>query len=299
MFYQWKPYVTVAERRRKAAKELAKLHKQGRDTVPVVIQGKRIANTFWGRAWCDNLEAYSDFENRLPRGRTYVRNGSVIDLQVVPGKIEALVSGSEIYRVTVNVTAVAAAQWTSICQDCAGAIDSLVELLRGRLSTGVMSRICQQRTGLFPVPSDLKFTCSCPDWASMCKHVAAVLYGFGARLDDKPDLLFRLRQVNELELITSASHGAELTVSAPAAAKTLDGEDLSAIFGLELDTVPPASAAVSVTKNQPQPAQRKSAQKKAQPTAQPANKAAAKGNAAAPTPAKTRGRPAKKANKAT
>src|ERR1039458_4488689 len=196
MFYEWRPYVSVAERRRKAAREMAKLAKKGHPVSPVVIDGRAIAKTFWGKSWCENLERYSDYCNRLPRGRTYVRNGSVVDLQIAPSEIKARVSGSEIYEVVVNVSAVPKARWNSICADCAGAIDSLVELLQGRFSKGVMERICQQKTGLFPAPAEIHFTCSCPDWASMCKHVAAVLYGIGARLDERPGLLFKLRKVD-------------------------------------------------------------------------------------------------------
>ena len=142
----------MAERRRKAAREMEKRKKKGQAVSPVIIEGRAIVKTFWGKAWCENLERYSDFANRLPRGRTYVRNGSVIDLQIAPGAIHALVSGSEIYKVAVKVTPVAKARWKSICTDCAGAIDSLVELLQGRFSKGVMERICRQNTGLFPSP---------------------------------------------------------------------------------------------------------------------------------------------------
>ena len=173
-----------------------------------MIEGRTIARTFWGKAWCDNLERYSDYANRLPRGRTYVRNGSVVDLQIAPGEVNATVSGSELYKVAVKVSAVPKARWNSICTDCAGAIDSLVELLQGRFSKGVMERICQQKTGLFPAPDEIEFSCSCPDWASMCKHVAAVLYGIGARLDEQPELLFKLRKVDEKDLIAKAGKGA-------------------------------------------------------------------------------------------
>src|SRR3989304_9076129 len=96
--YGWKPYVPVAERRRQAARETARLAKKGRTVSPVVIKGSKIANTFWGKAWCDNLEHYSDYSNRLPRGRTYVRNGSVVDLHVAPGEVKALVSGSGVHK---------------------------------------------------------------------------------------------------------------------------------------------------------------------------------------------------------
>src|SRR5215467_1908342 len=137
-FWGWRPYVSVAERRLRAMREVAKRRKQGHTVSPVTIQGRAIVKSFWGKAWCENLERYSDFANRLPRGRTYVRNGSVIHLEIAPGAIEALVSGTEIYKVTVKVTPVTKARWRAICNDCSGGIDSLVELLQGRFSKGVM-----------------------------------------------------------------------------------------------------------------------------------------------------------------
>jgi uncharacterized Zn finger protein len=233
-YFGWRPYVPVAERRRKAAKALEKLAKKAHPVSPVVLDGRAIAKTFWGKAWCDNLERYSDFENRLPRGRTYVRNGSVVDLQIAPGEIQAMVSGSELYRVKVKVAPVSKARWQAICTDCAGAIDSLVELLQGRFSKGVMERVCRDQTGLFPAPHEIELSCSCPDWAEMCKHVAAVLYGIGARIDRQPELLFRLHDIDESELIAGAGKALPLARKAPAANKVLGGEDLSAIFGLDM-----------------------------------------------------------------
>jgi uncharacterized Zn finger protein len=233
-FYGWRPYVPVVERRRKALREMEKRKKQGHGVSPVSIAGRTIATTFWGKSWCENLERYSDYANRLPRGRTYVRNGSVVDLQIAPGTIQALVSGSALYKVSLKVAPVAKAHWESICNDCGGAIDSLVELLQGRLSKGVMERICRQKQGLFPSPAEIRLSCSCPDWADMCKHIAAVLYGIGARFDHQPELLFRLRGVDELELLASAGKAAPLGKEAPASGKRLGGEDLSAMFGLDM-----------------------------------------------------------------
>jgi uncharacterized Zn finger protein len=233
-YYGWRPYVSAAERRRQALGEMSKRRKKGHPVSPVIVEGRTIVKTFWGKAWCENLERYSDFANRLPRGRTYVRNGSVIDLQIAPGEIKALVSGSEIYEVAVKVAPVTKARWQSICKDCAGAIESLIELLQGRFSKGVMERVCRQKTGLFPTPGEIKLSCSCPDWADMCKHVAAVLYGIGARIDQRPDLLFRLHEVDEKELIAGAGKALPLARKAPAATKVLGGEDLSALFGLDL-----------------------------------------------------------------
>jgi uncharacterized Zn finger protein len=186
------------------------------------------------------MESYSDYSNRLPRGRTYVRNGSVVDLQITPGTVAARVSGSSIYRTTITVKPVPKARWQQICADCAGGIDSLVELLQGRFSKGVMDRLCQG-DGLFPVPKDIGFDCSCPDGATMCKHVAAVLYGVGARFDSKPELLFTLRQVDPAELLSKAGSG---VVTAPAAGeRTLAGDDVGALFGLEMDVSTAAAAA--------------------------------------------------------
>ena len=233
-YYGFRPYVSVAARRAQAARELARLQKKGRTISPVAIEGRKIARTFWGEAWCDNLERYSDYANRLPRGRTYVRNGSVVDLQVGSGRVTALVSGSTMYEVNVTVGPVPRARWNAICADCSGAIDSLVELLQGRFSKGVMTRLCEERTGLFPSPKDIVFTCSCPDWASMCKHVAAVLYGIGARLDHQPQLLFTLRNVDQQDLIANAGSDLSKQGRRPASAKVLAHDDLSELFGIDI-----------------------------------------------------------------
>ena len=233
--YGFKPYVSVATRRKQAEKIAAKAKKSGANFSPIEASRGAIAKTFWGKAWCDNLEAYSDYDNRLPRGRTYVRNGSVLDLQILAGEVHAQVMGSSIYKVAVKVTPVAAKQWQAIGTDCAGSIDSLVELLQGKLSTAVMQRICKRETGLFPAPKELKFSCSCPDWADMCKHVAAVLYGVGARLDQKPELLFSLRGVDAKALVSQAGAGLPKSKKNLAEGKVLDSAMLADVFGIEID----------------------------------------------------------------
>ena len=233
-FYQWKPYVSVAERRRKAEKAAAKARKAGADLSPVAASRGAIAKTFWGKAWSENLERYSDYANRLPRGRTYVRNGSVIDLKILEGEVQAQVMGSSLYQVAVSVTAVPEKHWQSIGADCAGSIDSLVELLQGKLSRAVMERICTPHTGLFPTPKEIRFSCSCPDWASMCKHVAAVLYGVGARLDEQPELIFRLRRVDAKDLVSQAGAGLPKSRHAPTVGRVLDDAVLADVFGIEM-----------------------------------------------------------------
>ena len=125
--FGFRPYVPVAQRRRKAEREVAKLAKKGKSIQPVHIAGRVIAKSFWGKAWCDNLESYMDYANRLPRGRTYARNGSVVHLEIRAGQIEAIVSGSELYNIRVKILAAAKPRWASLCRECGGEIGSLVE----------------------------------------------------------------------------------------------------------------------------------------------------------------------------
>ena len=257
---RWAPYVSVATRRKQATKEMEKLRKKGFAVEPVIITGRTIATTFWGKAWCKNLESYQDFENRLPRGRTYVRNGSVLDLQIAAKEVRAKVNGSSIYQVKVNIRALPQAVWQAICADCSVGIDSLVELLQGRFNKGVMDRICRQDNGLFPKPSEINFSCSCPDYASMCKHIAAVLYGIGSRLDEKPELLFILRAVDHNDLLAHIDTTVPLTKQGPATEKLLETDDISQLFGLDMAEVASESTgqetplAVAKTTGKPIPA---------------------------------------------
>ena len=239
--YGWRPYVPVAQKRANAARQLAKLSKEsGAPVSPVALEGRTIARTFWGKAWCDNLEAYSDFSNRLPRGRTYVRNGSVVDLQIAQGKVMARVAGSELYKIEIKIKPLAAKLWKSVQTECAGKIDSLMELLQGRLSSAVMEIVTRPERGLFPTPREIELDCSCPDWADLCKHVAASLYGVGARLDQKPELLFLLRGVDAADLISRASAAEAVRQSTqPDGAAAMSESELADVFGIELA---PASA---------------------------------------------------------
>jgi uncharacterized Zn finger protein len=234
MYFDWKPYVPAAARRRRAAKTAAKLAKKGQPLSPVPASRGAIAKSFWGKAWCANLERYSDYSNRLPRGRTYLRNGSVVDLKIEAGEVRAQVMGSSLYRINIKISQVAAAHWQGIARDCARSIDTLVELLQGNLSSYVMERITRPGTGLFPSPKEIGFSCSCPDSAAMCKHIAAVLYGIGARLDVEPEILFGLRKVDAKELIARAGEADDLPRTAPPRARILESSKLADVFGIDL-----------------------------------------------------------------
>jgi len=257
-WYDWRPYVPVSVRRARAVKKMEKLRKKGIDFTPVAIAGRKIAKTFWGEAWCDHLESFSDYANRLPRGRTYVRNGWVCHLAIGKGEIDAMVSGSDLYTVKITIRTLPREKWMKVKTRCAGQIGSLLELLEGRLSKSVMSVVTDRDKGLFPLPKEIRLECSCPDWAVMCKHVAAVLYGVGARLDEHPELLFLLRGVDHDELID-----AEVGVTA-AAVKTEGGrrriaEDaLADVFGIEMsDAEVPVGTKVARRRKKPAPKAKK------------------------------------------
>ncbi len=233
-YYGWRPYVRVAVRRARALKKMEKLRKKGLDIQPVEIEGRKIARTFWGEAWCDHLEKFSDFANRLPRGRTYVRNGSVCHLEIKQGAVKAMVSGSELYNVNVRVNELPKKKWREVKRRCSGQIGSMLELLKGRLSKSVMAVVTDRDNGLFPLPGEISLKCSCPDWAVMCKHVAAVLYGVGARLDEKPELLFLLRGVDHEELISAEADVAAATAGKAGKRRRIADGDLADVFGIEM-----------------------------------------------------------------
>ncbi|GBU15697.1 hypothetical protein AwPolaro_10750 [Polaromonas sp.] len=271
-FYDnWKPYMSVAQRQAKAAVVISKAQQAGTSLAPVAAYRGAIAKTFWGKAWCDNLENYSDYANRLPRGSTYVRNGSVVDLQITPGQVHAQVMGSDLYTVSASIKPLADKAWKSVCGDCSASIDSLVELLQGKLSNAVMERICKPGSGLFPAPSDINLSCSCPDWATMCKHVAAVFYGIGARLDTQPELLFSLRGVEVKDLIKHAGTDLLPTKKRPASSKVLDTALLADVFGLEM-AEEPASLPVPVPAQKPKPKPKRKGVLVAVPVVTPAKK---------------------------
>lgn len=254
---EFAPYVSAGQKRARAATALNQLRKRagkkGRPPEPVTLTGRKIATTFWGKAWCDNLESYADFAYRLERGRSYVRAGAVIDLKIEAGEIEARVSGSDLYTVQISIDQLPKARWKKLAATCAGQVGSLVGLLRGDIPDEVMRAVTHHQEGLFPAPKEIRMQCSCPDWAGVCKHVAASLYGVGARLDARPELLFHLRGTDPQELV---EHGANaLTTAGQGAANALgaNGDDLGALFGIELDGAPAESVPPTAAKRTRRP----------------------------------------------
>jgi uncharacterized Zn finger protein len=281
-YSQWRPYVPVAKRRAQTAQEMSRLRKKGANIQPVLIRGRKIAQTFWGEAWCDHLEKFSDYANRLPRGRTYVRNGSVCHLAIAKGRIEAKVSGSSLYTVTIDIKTLPPNKWKSLKADCAGQVGSLLELLQGKLSDRVMAIVTDRNDGLFPSPNEISLDCSCPDWATMCKHVAAVLYGVGSRLDSQPELLFALRGVNHQELVSTEAAKAVVAKGSRSKGRTLDEANLTDVFGIDVAPSEPVKAARTARKPRAKveadskPAARKSTTKKSLVKKAPTKKVSAK-----------------------
>ena len=190
--YGFPRYVSVGEKKAKAAKKLAQLKKKNKDINPIILKGSKLTNTWWGKAWNKNLEAYADYSNRIGRGRSYVRHGAVLDLKIQAGKVTALVQGTESrpYSVEIDIKSIPKTKWNEIKKTCQGKLASVAKLLDGKFPKELQEIFTEKGSGLFPKPSEINFDCSCPDWASMCKHIAAALYGIGSRLDENPSLFF-------------------------------------------------------------------------------------------------------------
>jgi uncharacterized Zn finger protein len=233
--------VSVGEKRVRARRKLEQLKKKHPGIRPVVIEGNTLVRTWWGKAWNGNLTKYADYSNRVGRGRSYVRHGAVLDLQIKPGQVSALVQGSRQspYTVTMQIKPISKAIWTEIRAACEGQLASLQELLEGRFPKGLAELFTAKGSGLFPSPKEIEFKCSCPDWAYMCKHVAAVLYGIGTRLDEDPSLFFVLRKMKMDDLITQAVRDKSARLLRQAKKKTsrvIDDADLGDVFGIDLES---------------------------------------------------------------
>lgn len=234
------PYVSVGEKKAKAAKKLKQLKKRNPDIRPIVIKGTAIARTWWGKSWNLNLERYADYSNRIGRGRSYVRHGAVLDLQIESGEVKSLVQGtaSKPYSVTIKIKGILKDTWKKITSVCQGKLDSLQELLMGKFPRALGEIFTAQGIGLFPSPKEIEFSCSCPDSAYMCKHVAATLYGIGARLDEEPNLFFKLRKAKINELVSQAVEDKTQELLKKAKKKTarvIADFSLSDVFGIDLE----------------------------------------------------------------
>ncbi|MCD6310915.1 MAG: hypothetical protein J7M11_00430 [Elusimicrobia bacterium] len=247
-YHGWPRYVPISEKIAKAQRKLKQLKKKNPDIKPVIVEGRTLAHSWWGKAWNSNLARYADYENRIGRGRSYVRNGNVLDLQIMPGKVEALVMGtsSSPYTVTIEIRPIKKALLLKIQKVCETKVESLQELLAGKFPKNLIEIFTAKGHGLFPSLRDIKFDCDCPDWANMCKHVAAVLYGIGVRFDKSPELFFELRKIQMKTLIKKAVAAKSkklLKKSRKKTSRVIEDADISRIFNIDM-----ADAAVPVKK---------------------------------------------------
>ncbi len=260
------PYVSVAQKKAKAEKKLKQLQKKMPDIRPVILQGNSLARSWWAKSWNKNLERYADYANRIGRGRSYLRHGAVLDLKITPGCVRALVMGSAAkpYEVVIDIQPIGKAHLQAIKKQCESHLKSMQELLAGKFSETLSELFFSEKTGLFPEPQTLKFRCSCPDWAVMCKHVAAVLYGIGARFDEDPSLFFTLRGVEAGDLVAEAvKDRAEdlLSRTKLQSSKVIADADLSDIFGIDMDSKPDFSGSAIEPLPKKQPKQQKQLKK--------------------------------------
>jgi uncharacterized Zn finger protein len=231
-------YIPVAQKKADAQKQIEKLRKKNPNLSPVVIEGRKIAKTWWGTAWNKNLESYADYANRIGRGSAYVKNGMVLDLQIEPGEVRSLVQGSRKapYSVSIRIDKLSAPRWSAIVEQCSRKIDGISALVEGKFPEELSQIFLQQDKGLFPSPKEIKLECSCPDYADMCKHVAAALYGVGARLDSDPKLFFVLRDIDFSALIKKSVEekiDSMLKNAGKKSKRIIEGADIAELFGIE------------------------------------------------------------------
>ncbi|BBM84145.1 SWIM zinc finger family protein [Candidatus Uabimicrobium amorphum] len=241
MYYEYdQPNKTVAQKKKIAQQKLAELRKTNPRIQPVVVTGKKLVTTWWGKAWTDNIESYADGDNRISHGKSYVRNGFILDLQIDRASVDALVQCNETYKVSIEIDLLDKEKWQQIEKNCQGKLGSLQALLDGKFPKSLGEVFTNQQSGLFPSLSEISFRCNCPIWTGMCKHVAAVLYGVGVRLDSHPTLFFTLRDVAIDNLINKAVENKKLSFLEKAQKKSsrvLNDSDLALLFGIDIDDI--------------------------------------------------------------
>ncbi|MCK5543011.1 MAG: SWIM zinc finger family protein, partial [Desulfobacterales bacterium] len=234
-------YVRVADKKAKAEKKIKQLKKKDPNISPVYVTGNKLAESWWGISWNKNLESYADFGNRIGRGRSYIRHSAVLDLKIKPGKIISLVQGSmsRPYNIEITIKKIKPSLWKNIIKKCQGKIDSLNTLLDGNLPKAMAGILTNKEEGMFPSPDEIEFNCSCPDWAYMCKHIAATLYGVGTRLDQDPAMFFTLRGAKIKDLVSQAIKAEANQLIEKSKTKTskriIENADLSSAFGIDFD----------------------------------------------------------------
>lgn len=227
---------TVSSLKKNANATVKKEKAKGRELEPIAVSGRQIVENWWGKSWCDNLEQYADYGSRLDRGKRYVRSGAVVDLKIHYGRIQARVQGRRKtpYKVEIRISPLSEERCQNIIDRCGRKIENLEGLMAGDFPSQLKELFLEQ-DGLFPSPREISFSCSCPDWALMCKHVAAVLYGVGVRLDENPLLFFELRGIDAGRFIdvTLQSKVEQMLANVDCKSeRIIQDQDIGALFGV-------------------------------------------------------------------
>lgn len=231
--------MNAEELQKKARESVLSAKNKGKTMHPIVIEGKGIAKSWWGQAWCKNIEQYADYASRIERGKRYVRSGAVVDLVIKSGKVFARVQGTRKtpYKVEIKISPLKEENCDQIIERCGSQIETLQELVNGNFPTELQD-IFTGEHGLFPTPREISFNCSCPDWALMCKHVSAALYGIGVKLDENPFLFFELRGIDANRFIDVAIQDHVETMLDHAdlepTERAMDDSCIESLFGLKL-----------------------------------------------------------------
>ena len=227
--------MSVEELQRKAQESVKSAKNKGKEMHPIIVEGRQIAKSWWGMAWCKNIEQYADYASRIERGKRYVRSGAVVDLQIVKGTVKARVQGTRKtpYKVEINISPLKEEVCEDIIEKCSSQIQNLQELVNGQFPES-LKEIFLSENGLFPSQREISFNCSCPDWALMCKHVAAALYGIGARFDEDPMLFFKLRSIDVDKFIdiTLNDRVESMIANADKPSDRIITENVSELFGI-------------------------------------------------------------------
>ena len=223
--YEEQPRLKTADLERLAQQHREQLLAAGVELHPVVSRSRKLATRFWGSAWMRHLAVCESGGLCLAPGRTLLRHGCVLDVQVAPGRVTALVSADALYDVELRLTPPEEERVEELAALCAGKIDSLLSLLEGRVDESLLQQLCDPENGLLPDARDWRISCSCPDWSEPCPHAAAAMYALGVLLDAQPELLFTLRAIDPSALLRKPEQTPE----------HFDAASLSATFGIELD----------------------------------------------------------------
>ncbi len=212
-------------------KKIATFLKENNDdsSLPVTVKSHRkICQNYWGEAWCRYVSVYDDYGYRLGPGRSYVRAGAVVHLEIEQGKVSAKVLGSSLYEVEIDVSPLDKDSLKEMLSDEVTGISSMVDLLEGKIPDSMSQSLLCPEGGLFPQSTDIKFSCTCTDYATMCKHVGATLYGIGVRFDEDPHLFFHLRGVDPRILVQKGVAENSLQES-----NSENHQELGELFGID------------------------------------------------------------------